>query len=103
MMKTHYDIISKGAIIEYYWPVHPHNYAWCKQCQEKGQVIRFQLIERFRILHANSFFHWRKQTIRKFWAVFDGDTEERHVHTQDRRRKHHGAAAVKTTTAGVAA
>jgi hypothetical protein len=110
MLKIYYDIIiKKGAVVEYFWPVKPHNYTWCKYCDKKEQIIVFQLIERYRILHGNSFFHWRKQTLRKYWGVFDEDTGLKHVHTQDKRRnqkqQQDAAAITNTATAatGVAA
>jgi hypothetical protein len=58
LMKTHYPIISKSAVIEHYWPVKPHNYSWCRYCDKKEQIIVFQFVERFRILHTNSFFQF---------------------------------------------
>ncbi len=57
MFQNLHSIIAKGVIIEYTWPAKAHNFTWCKLCHEKGQIIRFQLVEEFRILHANSFFH----------------------------------------------
>jgi hypothetical protein len=86
LMKTHYPIITKrGTVIEYHWPVKPWHYAWCKICKEKDQILRFQLVESFRILHVNSFFDWKKQTLRKYWQVYDGETDQIHIHTQDRK------------------
>jgi hypothetical protein len=52
----------------------PHNYAWCRYCRQKGKVIRFQLFEIFRIIHPDSFFYWRKETIRTKKLAFDEDT-----------------------------
>jgi hypothetical protein len=91
-----HSIIEGGAVIEYTYPARPHNFAWCRICDDKEQVIRFQLIECFRILHINSFFHWRKQVLRRYWMIFDADTDIKHVHTQNRAQQ-------KTEAAGAAA
>jgi hypothetical protein len=58
----------------------PEHYVWCKDCIEKGKIIRYQLVEIFKIQKPHSFFEWKKQTLRMFWAVFDEDTWTKHEH-----------------------
>lgn len=31
-------------------------------------------------MHIDSFLHWKKETLRKFWGIFDDDTWEKHEH-----------------------
>ena len=88
MFQNLHSIIAKGVIIEYTWPAKAHNFTWCKLCHEKGQIIRFQLVEEFRILHANSFFHWRKQTLRKLSKKFKCFYCEECFSSNDERRYH---------------
>jgi hypothetical protein len=74
------SIIRSDTIMVLAYPTKPHNYTWCKYCTEKGKIIRFQFFEVFRVVHIDSFLHWKKETLRKFWGIFDDDTWEKHEH-----------------------
>lgn len=84
--------IKSNTILVLAYPTKPHNYVWCndKYCIKKSKIIRFQLFEVFKIVNVDSFFFWRKQTLRKFWKVFDEDSWDQHQHQhQHHQNQHH--------------
>jgi hypothetical protein len=105
------ELINAGAItskteIEIAYPIERHNYCYCKYCDEKGQVIRFQRFETFRMAHINSFFYWRKVIIKTWWRVFDGQygDQHQHVHTKNKNKssRNQNNQNKKQSTDGVA-
>jgi hypothetical protein len=76
--------INSNTILVLAYPTKAHNYTWCndKYCSKRERIIRFQLFEVFKIAHVNSLFYWRKQTLRKFWKVFDEDSWDLHQHME---------------------